>query len=247
MTGLPPALVPLPLLEAVELDEDPELPDELPLPEDPEPEVDPLAEPDLLAELEPLPAFDLAFADAPPDAAAVDDPPADAPPEDAPPEDAPPAVLPLCVPDPDVPLRDVPAAPAPAPVVPPTMPSRASTSHRITVFVALSSEPFSTTYSTTSPRSTSTRRTAVSDRDTARKGGRYPDCQSHTDPPTARAAASIVRYPRSGRRGLGRSSTISLPTSNGVDIIMGTWSSGRREVIGDNPTTTTGKQGRAGT
>jgi hypothetical protein len=49
-----------------------------------------------------------------------------------------------------VPLRLVPLVP-PAPIVPPTVPMRASTSHRTTVLLALSSVPFSTTYSVTSP------------------------------------------------------------------------------------------------
>ena len=189
MTGLPLVAVPV-LLAAVELDDDAELLDEeLPLLEDLEPEVDPLPEAVLLEELEPALALDLAFADAPPEAAAEVEAPAAAPPVDAPP-----AVVPVCAVDPVVvPLRVVPAAPAPAPVVPPTMPSRASTSHRTTVLVALSSEPFSTTYSTTSPRSTSTRPTTVRAREAERKGGRQPDCQAHTEPPTARTAASIVK------------------------------------------------------
>ena len=92
------------------------------------------------------------------------------PPPCAPP--APPAVLvppvPPCPPDvpvpvppwpdpevPLVPLRLVPAAP-PAAAPPPTVPMSASTSHRTTVLLALSSVPFSTIYSVTSPWSTST-------------------------------------------------------------------------------------------
>jgi hypothetical protein len=58
---------------------------------------------------------------------------------------------PLC-PDPEVPVvPEVPEAPvlfvpaAPVPSVPPIIPKSASTSHRIKVLEALSSEPFSTT------------------------------------------------------------------------------------------------------
>ncbi len=168
MTGFEPAeLVPV---DAVELPDDAEL-DELPLLplvlpllllpplDDPEPELLP-EDVLLLPELEPVLAFDLAFADAPPPVAVVEEP---VPEVDAPLAVPPVVLVPDCPPDPVVPDRVVPAAPAPAPVVPPTIPSRASTSHRTTVSVALSSEPFSTMYSITSPRSTSTSRCVLSE------------------------------------------------------------------------------------
>jgi hypothetical protein len=68
----------------------------------------------------------------------------------------PPAVVPVPDwPDPVVPVREpLPAVPVPA--VPPIIPKRASTSQRTIVLEALSKEPFSTTYSVTSPWSTST-------------------------------------------------------------------------------------------
>ncbi len=133
------------------------LPDEplalLLLPDEPLPPDEPL-----LDEPEPLlpdafllvPAFDFAFVEAPP--------PWLPPPESA--EPLPPVPL-ACVPLvpeplwlelelPELPERLAPAAPL-LPEVPPTIPIRASTSHRTTLFVELSSVPFSTTYSTTSP------------------------------------------------------------------------------------------------
>jgi hypothetical protein len=80
------------------------------------------------------------------------------------------AVVPVWPDVPEVPER--PAVPAaPAPDVPPTMPIRASTSHRTTVLVALSRVPFSTIISTTSPRSTATSST-VAAAASVRKEGR---------------------------------------------------------------------------
>jgi hypothetical protein len=70
-----------------------------------------------------------------------------------------------------VPVRLVPFWPL---VVPPTRPSNASTSQRTTVFVALSIVPFSTTYSTMSPSSTSTRR-SVGRSPLGRKDLAWPD------------------------------------------------------------------------
>ena len=129
--------------------DEPLLPDEpLPLEESPPPEELELLPPEDPEPFLLVPAFDLAFLVAPPS----EPPPLSEPPD---------ALLPPCVPvvpeppcpDPElpvVPVRLAPPAP-PAPDVPPTMPMSASTSQRTTVFVALSSVPFSTTYSITSP------------------------------------------------------------------------------------------------
>ena len=60
----------------------------------------------------------------------------------------------------------------PALLAPPTMPIKASTWHRTTVFEALSREPFSTTGSNTSPKSTSQTSSAASVSPRLRKAGR---------------------------------------------------------------------------
>jgi len=186
ITGLPEAPVAEPLVPEPLVDEEPDiepleeldevlleelLPELLPDELDP-PEV--LEEP-LLFELPEEPDFELLdldlllvllFAVPPPCA-----PPAP-PVVLVPPVPPCPPVVPVPVPpwpDPEVPLvplRLVPDAPPAA--VPPTVPMSASTSHRTTVLLALSSEPFSTTYSVTSPWSTSTSLMSKSGPDSSR-------------------------------------------------------------------------------
>jgi hypothetical protein len=163
MTGFPvvavvvPEVVDVLVLDDEELLELVLLPDELEL-EDEEPEVDAVLVPELLVDDFDAedPAFVLLLALDFAVATAV-------PPEPfVPPE----FVVPLWVPLPVVPpwvevvpevVPDRPLAPAaPVPAVPPTMPISASTSQRTTVLLALSSVPFSTMSSATSPRSTAT-------------------------------------------------------------------------------------------
>jgi hypothetical protein len=133
-----------------------------------------------------------------------------------------PVPLPPC-PDPEplvllvlfVPL--VPLVPL-APAVPPTVPIRASTSHRTTVLDALSSDPFSTTYSVTSPWSTSTSSRSKRGR-VVRKAGRYPASQAQTRPPIESRADRIVTYSQIDRRFLGRSRRIGPPRLSALGIL----------------------------
>jgi hypothetical protein len=110
-------------------------------------------------------------------------------------------------PDPEPVCPD--AFPAALPCVPPISPIKASTWHRTVVLLALSTEPFSTTYTSISPRSTATN--SSGDFVAANSiGGRYPACHAAAAPRIANTAARIFTAPQALRRTCGISIVAKL-------------------------------------
>jgi hypothetical protein len=233
-TGLlDPVVVPVPPeveLEADELPEAPPPPAPPPVPPD-EPDapdkLDELDEPDAPDELDELPddpdpLLELLLPDPPLEKLDEDEPafflavflvvvvscPVPPLPEPLPP-------WPVWLPDPYEPWPDPEpvcpeAFPAAPPCVPPISPINASTWHLTVVLFALSTEPFSTTYTSMSPRSTSTNSSC--DFVPANKfGGRYPACHAAAAPMIANIAARIFTSPQALRRTCGIS-IVAKPT-----------------------------------